>query len=57
MKIHTSYVILIQRQLTAAVDKKTGQLQVTASRMVDDRLMRQTADVCLQALTFCVSVF
>lgn len=57
VKIHTSYVILIQRQLTAAVDKKTGQLQVTASRMVDDRLMRQTADVCLQALTFCVSVF
>lgn len=57
MKIHTSYVILIQRQLTAAVVKKTGQLQVTASRMVDDRLMRQTADVCLQALTFCVSVF
>lgn len=57
MDIHTCYVVDIKRQLDAVPDKKTRQLQVSGSKKVDDRLMQKTAGLCLEALTFCVSVF
>lgn len=56
MRINTCYVVKIQSQLDAEPDKKTGSLAVSGKHQVDDRLMRQTADVCLEALKFCVSV-
>ena len=56
MDISTCYVCKIQSQLDAAADKKTRALVVTGKHPVDDRLMRLTADVCLEALKFCVSV-
>ena len=56
MRINTSYIVKIQSQLDAVPDKKTGSLVVSKRRQVDDRLMRCTADVCLEALKFCVSV-
>lgn len=56
MRINTCYVVKIQSQLDAEPDKKTGSLAVSGNHQVDDRLMRQTADVCLEALKFCVSV-
>lgn len=57
MDIHTCYVVDIKRQLIAVPDKKTRELQVSGSHRVDGRLMQKTADLCLEALTFCVSVF
>ena len=45
MRINTCYVVKIQSQLDAEPDKKTGSLAVSGKRQVDDRLMRQTADV------------
>ena len=57
MRIHTCYVVDIKRQLAVSVDKNTKELQIHGSDRVDDRLMRNTADLCLEALTFCVSVF
>lgn len=52
MRINTCYVVKIQSQLDAELDKKTGSLAVSGNHQVDDRLMRQTADVCLEALKF-----
>ena len=57
MDIHTCYIVDIKRQLIAVPDKKTRELQVSGSHRVDGRLMQKTADLCLEALTFCVSVF
>lgn len=56
MEINTCYVCKIKNQLDAVRDKKTKTLEVSGKHQVDDRLMRQTADVCLEALKFCVSV-
>lgn len=56
MDINTCYVCKIQNQLDAVPDKKTGTLMVSRKHPVDDRLMRQTADICLEALKFCTSV-
>lgn len=57
MVIHTCYVVDIKRQLAVSVDKKTQELQIHRSYRVDDRLMKNTADLCLEALKFCVSAF
>lgn len=56
VRINTCYVVKIQNQLDAVPDKKTGKLEVYGKRMIDDRLMRQTADLCLEALKFCIHV-
>lgn len=56
MDINTCYVCKIQKQLDAVPDKKTGTLTVSRKHPVDDRLMQQTADICLKALKFCTSV-
>ena len=56
VRINTCYVVKIQRQLNAVPDRKTGKLEVHGKRMVDDYLMRQTADLCLEALKFCIDV-
>lgn len=56
MDINTCYVCKIQNQLDAVPDKKIGTLTVSRKHPVDDRLMHQTADVCLEALKFCTSV-
>ena len=56
MDINTCYVCKIQNQLDAVPDKKTRILTVFRKHPVDDRLMRQTADICLEALKFCTSV-
>ena len=57
MDICTCYVVDLKRQLDAVPDKKAERLAVSGSRMVDARLMEQTAGLCLEALKFCVSVF
>ena len=56
MDINTCYVCKIQNQLDAVPDKKANKLAVSGKQPVDDKLMRQTADVCLEALKFCASV-
>lgn len=56
MDINTCYVCKIQNQLDAVPDKKNGTLTVSRIHPVDDRLMQQTADICLKALKFCTSV-
>ena len=56
ININTCYVAKIQNQLDAAQDKKTGKLNISGKHRVNDRLMCQTASVCLEALKFCVSV-
>ena len=56
MDINTCYVCKIQNQLDAIPDKKANKLAVFGKHPVDDKLMRQTADVCLEALKFCASV-
>ena len=45
IRINTCYVVKIQNQLDAVSDRKTGKLGIHGKRMVDDRLMRQTADL------------
>lgn len=57
MKIHTCYVVDIKQQLRAVPDRETQKLHVTGSCSVDGRLMKKTAEFCLEALTFCVTVF
>ena len=56
MDINTCYVCKIQNQLDVVPDKKANKLTVSGKHLVDDKLMRQTADVCLEALRFCASV-
>lgn len=56
VRINTCYVVKIQNQLDVVPDKKTGKLEVYGKRMINDRLMRQTADLCLEALKFCIHV-
>lgn len=57
MDIRTCYAVDIKRQLDAVPDKETKGLLVYGSHRVDDRLMKATADLCQEALSFCVSVF
>lgn len=56
MMIRTCYTVKIKHQLDAVQDRKTKQLNIFGKRGVDDRLMRQTSDICLEALRFCVDV-
>lgn len=58
MKITTCYVMKIRRQLDVTpVGHGKGVKGVIRSRSVDKKLMDGTADICLQALTFCVNTF
>ena len=56
MKITTCYTVPIKRQLTTTGRAK-GERKITGSRPVNDTLMRRTADLCLDALRFCVDAF
>ena len=56
MKITTCYTVPIKRQLTTTGRAK-GERKITGSRPVNDTLMRRTADLCLDALKFCVDAF
>lgn len=51
MTIHTCYVVDIKSQLV------TEKGEVTGSRKVDEKLMRATRKVCLDALKFCAELF
>ena len=59
--VHTVFVtgefILYFFIKDAVPDKRAERLVVSESRMVDARLMEQTAGLCLETLKFCVSVF
>ena len=56
MEIHTCYTVKIKHQLDAVPDRKTKKLNISRKRRVDDRSMQQTAEICLEALRFCVDV-
>lgn len=56
MKINTCYTVKIQHQLDAVQDRKTKQLNISGKHNVNARLMQQTADICLDALKFCIDV-
>lgn len=56
LSIKTCYTVKIQKQLDATQDKTTEKLNIARARSVDSRLMRQTSQLCLEALKFCVSV-
>lgn len=56
MYINTCYVCKIQSQLDAVPNKKTERLVISGKHSVDEKLMRQTASICLEALKFCASV-
>lgn len=56
MEIHTCYTVKIKHQLDAVPDRKTKKLNIFRKRRVDDRSMQQTAEICLEALRFCVDV-
>lgn len=53
MEIHTCYTVKIKHQLDAMPDRKTKKLNISRKCRVDDRLMQQTAEICLEALRFC----
>ena len=57
MTIMTSYTVDLKDQLDVIYSRKDKQLTVTGSHRIDDRLMRQTADICLEALKYCVQIF
>lgn len=56
MYINTCYVCKIQSQLDAVPNKKTERLVISGKHSVDEKLMRQTASICLETLKFCASV-
>ena len=56
MEIHTCYTVKIKHQLDAVPDRKTKKLNISRKRRVDDRSIQQTAEICLEALRFCVDV-
>ena len=56
MKITTCYTVGIKNQLYTKPGAEGAGHKVVASS-VDDRLMKTTADVCLSAYKYCVSVF
>ena len=53
MKIITCYTVPIKKQLSGPAASGAP----VSMRAVDDRLMRTTSDVCLEALKYCVDVF
>ena len=55
MKIRTCYTVPIKQQRFL---KKDGKKNVTESwHHIDDRLMKSTSDVCLEALRCCVDIY
>lgn len=56
MRINTCYVVKITQQLNTVNNGKGKPMIVPVGHAVNDALMRQTADICLSALKYCVSV-
>ena len=55
MKITTSYTVPIKDQLI--LEGRGAKEKVTGYRQVDDRLMKETASVCLDALKCCADIW
>lgn len=56
MKINTCYSVKITQQLNTAKDAHGKRVIVPGGHAVNGALMRRTADICLSALKYCVSV-
>ena len=57
MRITTSYAIQLTGQLSVKGKRRHRDVCSSEKHTVSDRLMRETSDVCLNALKLCCDIF
>ncbi len=57
MVIHTCYTVGLKAQLAGKYNKRTKSIDNERAIQMDDRVMRATSALCLEALKLCVRIF